>query len=75
MIDWERNGKTYEPKTPVDKNFEKRYRRYKKIHDYKRQIDKILNGSDAHSDKAEHRVNQLITEMKASLRNTDEDFE
>lgn len=75
MIDWERNGKTYEPKTPVDKNFEKRYRRYKKIHDYKRDIEKVLNGKDAHSEKAEHRVDQLLREMSESLRNINEDFE
>ena len=73
-IDWERNGKTYEPKEPIGKKFEKQYRRYKKIHDYKRQIEKVLNGNDAHSEKAEHRVDQLLREMQSSLKNINEDF-
>ena len=73
-IDWERNGKDYEPETPIDRKFEKQYRRYKKIHDYKRNIEKVLNGSDANSKKAENRVNQLLSEMQSSLRNINENY-
>lgn len=70
-IDWERNGKTYEPQTSIDAGFEKRYRRYKKIHDYKRSIEKVVNGE---SKKSENRLNQLVREMQESLRNINEDF-